>query len=143
MSAGNKNSSFHFVLFLRRAMLAKMPIIAHDTTRFEPPYEINGKGIPVNGMRDTMALKLIIICSVFANYYQFKRHGVSHTIDGYSLAVYFVRRLKSCSIVCNDRHFGQHCASEKEYKMKRTVLITGGHISPAIALIQELSRRED
>ena len=27
--------------------------------------------------------------------------------------------------------------------MKRTVLITGGHISPAIALIQELSRRED
>ena len=48
-------------------MLAKMPIIAHDTTRFEPPYEINGKGIPVNGMRDTMALKLIIICKDRAN----------------------------------------------------------------------------
>ena len=39
-----------------------MPIEARVTTKFDPPYEIKGKGIPVSGNKATIAPRLIIIC---------------------------------------------------------------------------------
>lgn len=41
-----------------------MPRKMNETRRFDPPYEINGKGTPVSGKRVVMPLKLMIICKL-------------------------------------------------------------------------------
>ena len=43
-------------------MLRRTPTPASITTRFEPPYETNGSGIPVSGATPIAAAMLIAAC---------------------------------------------------------------------------------
>lgn len=44
-------------------MFTNNPIPAIDATKAEPPYDMNGRGIPVSGTRATIAAKFNRVCA--------------------------------------------------------------------------------